>query len=185
MAPRPVGSSRRCFPVPAQGREPLLLPSSHMHTSAAQGSTSPAGDGDPHRPRLAGCLEAGPRPAPPRSPPPASDRLHQEHRLDPPPLESDLFSDLRVVLEAIGRPEGFIDSILRCQKPKTYSTQWSHYKSWCLDMCLHPWVSSDPRQVSLQSAHDQLINFLSHIKPNMQLFSDFCNHKSAICTALQ
>ena len=64
----------------------------------------------------------------------------KRHRLDPPSLETDLFSDLRVVLEAIaiGRPEGFIDSILRCQKPKTYSTRWSHYKSWCLDMCLHP-----------------------------------------------
>ena len=52
-------------------------------------------------------------------------------------------------------------------------------------MCLHPWVSSDPRQVSLQSARDQLINFLGHIKPSMRSFSDFCNHKSAICTALR
>ena len=39
--------------------------------------------------------------------------------------------------------------------------------------------------MSLQSARDQLINFLGHIKPNMRSFSDFCNHKSAICTALR
>ena len=39
--------------------------------------------------------------------------------------------------------------------------------------------------MSLQSARDQLISFLGHIKPNMRLFSDFCNHKLAICTALR
>ena len=35
------------------------------------------------------------------------------HRPSPPSLEFDMLQDLRLILEAIGRPQGFIDSVVR------------------------------------------------------------------------
>ena len=35
-------------------------------------------------------------------------------------------------------------------------------------------------QVSVDKGHDQLMAFLDLIKPSMQLYFNFCNHKSAI-----
>ena len=135
--------------------------------------------------RLASSLETGSQLASPRTPSPAPKPLDPEQKLDPPPLESDLFQDLRMVLQALGRPDGFIDSVLKCQLKSTYSSQWKHYKLWCLEECRHPWVSLDPNQVSANSARDQLIHFLGHMKPSMQWYNNFCNHKSAIATAFK
>ena len=63
---------------------------------------------------------------------------------------------------------------------KTFSTQWKHYKEWCLEEGLHPWLSFDHTQVSIELAREQLMSFLGYIKPSMQSYSNFCNHKSAV-----
>ena len=63
---------------------------------------------------------------------------------------------------------------------KTFSTQWKHYKEWCLEEGLHPWLSFDHTQVSIELAREQLMAFLGYIKPSMQSYSNFCNHKSAV-----
>ena len=47
------------------------------------------------------------------------------------------------------------------------------------------WVSLDPKQSSADSARDQLMHFLDYIKPSMQSYSNFCNHKSAIGAAFR
>ena len=65
----------------------------------------------------------------------------------------------------------------------TYLSEWKSYKRWCLEECRHPWVSLDPNQVSANSAHDQPMHFLDYIKPSMQSYNHFCDHKSAIATA--
>ena len=39
--------------------------------------------------------------------------------------------------------------------------------------------------MSVDSARDQLMHFLSYIKPSMQSHNHFCNHKSAIATAFK
>ena len=44
---------------------------------------------------------------------------------------------------------------------------------------------SRSKQVSANSARDQLMHFLSYIKPSMQSYNHFCNHKSAIATAFK
>ena len=63
---------------------------------------------------------------------------------------------------------------------KTFSTQWKHYKEWCLEAGVHPWLSFDRTQVSIELAREQLMAFLGYIKPSMQSYSNFCNHKSAV-----
>ena len=125
-------------------------------------------------------MAARPQPDAHRPPSPTTNRLHAEHRLDTPELDSDLLSDLRVICQAIGHPQGYIDSVVRTQLNKTFSTQWKHYKEWCLDEGLHPWLSFDRTQVPIELARDQLMSFLSYIKPSMQSYSNFCNHKSAV-----
>ena len=70
--------------------------------------------------------------------------------------------------------------MVRTQLKKTFSTQWKHYEEWCLDEGLHPWLSFDRTQVTIELARDQLMSFLGYIKPSMQSYSNFCNHKSAV-----
>ena len=57
-------------------------------------------------------METGSQPASPRTPSLAPEPLDPEHKLDPPPLESEMFQDLRVVLKALGRPKTFIGEAL-------------------------------------------------------------------------
>ena len=45
---------------------------------------------------------------------------------------------------------------------------------------MHPWLSFDRTQVTIEHARDQLMVFLGYIKPSMQSYSNFCNHKSAV-----
>ena len=63
---------------------------------------------------------------------------------------------------------------------KTFATQWKHYKEWCLEEGVHPWLSFDRTQVTIEFAREQLMAFLGYIKPCMQSYSNFCNHKSAV-----
>ena len=70
-----VGGRRRCIPLPAQGREPLLLPAGQLHPSAAPRGASSTGDGDFDRPRLAGSMETRAQPASTRTPSPATEQL--------------------------------------------------------------------------------------------------------------
>ena len=70
--------------------------------------------------------------------------------------------------------------MVRPQLKKTFSTQWKHPKEWCLDEGLHPWLSFNGTQVTIEHARDQLMAFLGYIKPSMQSYSNFCNHKSAL-----
>ena len=63
---------------------------------------------------------------------------------------------------------------------KTFPSQWKHYKEWCLEEGLHPWLSFDRTQVTIEFARDQLMASLGYIKPSMHLYSNFCNHKSAV-----
>ena len=70
--------------------------------------------------------------------------------------------------------------MVRPQLKKTFATQWKHYKEWCLEEGLHPWLSFDRTLVTIEQAHDQLMAFLGHIKPLMQSYSNFYNHKSAV-----
>ena len=45
---------------------------------------------------------------------------------------------------------------------------------------MHPWLSFDRTEVTIEKAHDQLMAFLGYIKPSMQSYSNFCNHKLAV-----
>ena len=136
------------------------FPPCRLHSLTASGSTLSTRQhvtvtpptGKQHGGRISTGFSSNPFPAP--------EPLNQEHTLDPPPRESDLFQDLRLVLKAL---EGYIDSVLRCQQKDSYSTQWKHYKLWCLEECRHPWVSLDPNQVSANSARDQLMHLLDYI----------------------
>ena len=85
-----------------------------------------------------------------RSSSPTPDQLHAEHRLDPPELDTDLLQDLKVVCQALGYPQGYIDSVVRPELKKSFSTQWKHYREWCLDEGLHPWLSFDCTQVTIE-----------------------------------
>ena len=78
-------------------------------------------------------MEAGSQPASPRTPSPAPELLEPERRLDPPSLESDVFQDLRIVLKALGCPEGFIDSILRCELNLLIRLSGKSTSAWCLE----------------------------------------------------
>ena len=53
-----------------------------------------------------------PRHGAPRAPSPTIDRLHFELRIDPPELETDMLQDLGVVLQALGHPQGFTESVV-------------------------------------------------------------------------
>ena len=79
----------------------------------------------------------------------------------------------------LGRPQGFIESVVRTSL-KDYNSHWRKYKRWCLEEGLHPWVSFDHTQVSVTMARDQLMAFLNFVKPSMRANSTFCNHKSAV-----
>ena len=70
--------------------------------------------------------------------------------------------------------------MVRPQLEKTFATLWKHYKKWCLEEGLHPWLSFDRTQVTIEHARDQLMDFLGYIKPSMQSHSNFCNHKLAV-----
>ena len=179
LATRSIGDRRRCLHVPDEGREPRLLPSCLVHPSATQRGASAAVNSNPGRPRLVGSMAARPQPDAHRAPSPTTDRLHVEHRLDPPELDTDMLQDLRVVCQALGHPQGYIDSVVTPLK-KTFSTQWKHYEEWCLEEGLHPWLSFDRTQVTIELARNQLMAFLGYIKPSMQSYSNFCNHKSAV-----
>ena len=96
-------------------------------------------------------------------------QLIQRHQCNPPSLESDMLQDLRLVIEAIGRPQGFTDLVVRTSL-KDYNPEWRKYKRWCLDEGLHPWLSFDHKQVSASMAQDQLMAFLDFVKPSMQAY---------------
>ena len=53
------------------------------------------------------------------------------------------------------------------------------YKVWCLDEGLHPWLSFDPTEVSIDKARDQFMKSLDFIKLDIRSYSNFCNHKSS------
>ena len=55
-----------------------------------------------------------------------------------------------------------------------------HYKEWCLEEGLHPWLTLDHTQVTIEHARDQLMAFLGYIKLPMQSYFNFCNHKLAV-----
>ena len=121
-------------------------------------------------------MEAGPQPASTRTSSLATERLNQRRRCDPPSLESDMLQDLRLILKAISRPEGSINSVVRASL-KDYNSHWRKYKRWCLEA---GWLSFTHTQMSVTMAQDQLMAFLDFVKPSMQAYSTFCNHKSAI-----
>ena len=110
---KPIGDCRRCLYVPDEGQEPPLLPSRLVHPWATPRGASAAGDDNSGRPRSASGMAAGSQPDAHQSSSPTTDRFHAEHRLDPPELETDLLQDLRVVCQALGRPQGYIDSVVR------------------------------------------------------------------------
>ena len=184
LAARPVGDRRRCLHVPDEGREPLLLSARLVHPSATPRGASAAVNDNSGRPRLASSMAARPQPDANRPPSPPTDRLHEKHRLDPPELDSNMFQDLRFVCQALGHPQGYIDSVVGPLK-KTFATQWKHYKEWCLEAGVHPWLSFDRTQVTIELAREQLMAFLGYIKPSMQSYSNFCNHKSAVAKAFR
>ena len=181
---RPIADLCRCLHVPDEGREPLLLSSRLVHPWATPGGASAAANSNPGRPGLAGSMAARPQPDAHRAPSPTNDRLHAEHRLDPPELDTGMLQDLRVVCQALGHPQGYIDSVVTPLK-KTFSAQWKHYKEWCLEERVHPWLSFDRTQVTIELARDQLMAFLSYIKPSMRSYSNFCNHKSAVAKSFR
>ena len=100
-----------------------------------------------------------------------------------PSLKSDMLQDLRLVLKAIGRPQGFIDSVVRTSLEDCKSHWWK-CKRWFLEEGLHPRLSFDHTQVSVTMAQDQLMAFLDFVKPSMRAYSTFCNHKSAVVCSL-
>ena len=91
---------------------------------------------------LAGSMEARPQKASTRISSPATDRLNQRHWCNPPSLKSDMLQDLRLILEAISHPQGFINSVVRVSLTD-YNSHWQKYKWWCLEEGLHPWLSFD------------------------------------------
>ena len=110
----------------------------------------------------------------------SADQLHSECTIGPPELETDMLQDLGVVLQAIGRPQGYTESVVRQGLKKSFSSMWKKYKVWCLDEGSHPWLSFDHTQVSVDKARDRLMQCLDFIKLDMRSYSNFYNHKSAI-----
>ena len=163
------------FMLPLKGE---LLPSRLFHPSATLRGAPIAGDNTPAAPnwQAAWRLDLNFH----RSPSQTPNGLHVKHRLDPPKLETDLLQGLKVVCQALGRPQGYIDLVVRLQLKKTFATQWKHYKEWCLEEGLHPWLSFDCTQVTMEKARDQLMAFWGYIKPSMRSYFNFCNHKSAV-----
>ena len=95
------------------------------------------------RPRLAGGMATRPQQDAPRAPSPTTDQLHFECKTGPPELEIYMLRDLKVVLQAIGRPQGYTESVVRQGLKKSFSSMWKKYKVWCLDGGSHPWLSFD------------------------------------------
>ena len=89
-----------------------------------------------------------------------------------------MLRDLKVVLQALGRPKGYTQSVVKQGLKKSFSSK--KYKVWCLDEGSHPWFSFDHTQVSVDKARDQPMHFLDIIKLDMRSYSNFCNHKSAV-----
>ena len=116
----------------------------------------------------------------PRAPSPTTDQLHSECRISPLELETDMLQNLRVVLQAICRPQGYTESVVRQGHKKSFSSMWKKCKVWCLDEGSHPWLCFDHTQVSVDKACDQLMQFLDFIRPDMRSYSNFCKHKSTI-----
>ena len=58
-----------------------------------------------------------------RPPSPTPDRLHAAHRLDPLELGTDLLQALKVVCQALCRPQGYIDSVVRPPLKKAFATE--------------------------------------------------------------
>ena len=96
-----------------------------------------------------------------------------------------MFQDIRLALEDLDRPQGFISSVLKSIKKNTHSSQWKAYKQYCLDASVHPWVSRFKSSISYEQARDQLMGFLDHLKPISKSFGSFPNHKSAVCWAFR
>ena len=68
----------------------------------------------------------------------------------------------------------------KARPQKIFSSMWKKYRVWYLHDRSHPWLSFDRTQVTIEQARDQLMAFLGYIKPSMQSYSNFCNHKSAV-----
>ena len=122
MEAGPVGDRRRCLHVLAEGRGSLLLPSRLLHLSASPRGTSAIGDDYPGRPQLAGGMATRPQQGAPRAPSPTTDQLHSECKIDPPQLETGMLQNLRVVLQAIGCPQGYTESVVRQGLKKSFSS---------------------------------------------------------------
>ena len=112
-----VGSHYWCINALAHGQEPILLPPSHLHPWALAGALS-RGDSDAHHLWLTSSMEAGSEQASPWIASLANEQLHQEHKLNPPSLKSNMPEDVWVILEALSCLEGFIQSVGWCQQKK-------------------------------------------------------------------
>ena len=74
-----------------------------------------------------------------------------------------MLEDLRLVLQDLEKPPGFIDSYLKSLSKKMYNSHWRSYKRWCHTQGLHPWVSASPSAVTKLSAVNRVMEYLSFI----------------------
>ena len=90
-----------------------------------------------------------------------------------------MFQDIRRIAEDIGLQEGYVGSLLATKKP-AYSSRWSKYKAWCLETLRHPFGSTSFSQLTYEKALEQIMEYLSHLKPSCKSFSSFTDTKSML-----
>ena len=72
-----------------------------------------------------------------------------------------------------------MDSLLATKKP-AYSSRWYKYKAWCLQTLHHPFVSASSSQLTYEKALEQIMEYLSYLKPSCKSFSSFSDTKSML-----
>ena len=113
------------------------------------------------------------RPAVPVAEQPEADKL----RL--PKLEANLFQDIRLVAEDLSIQTGYVESILAVKKP-AFSSRWSKYKRWCLEVLHHPFGASFRSQINYETVLAQVMEYLSYFKASCTSFSSFSDTKTML-----
>ena len=96
-----------------------------------------------------------------------------------PELGSNLFQDIRLVVEDLSLQTGYVESILAVKKP-SFSSRWSKYKKWCLEVLHHPFGFSFRSQIGYESVLAQVMEYLSYFKPSCTSHANFAVTKSML-----
>ena len=171
-------SRDRCLHVSDEKREPLLLPSGRMHPSPSSRGAASASDHHPRRPGLGSSVDSGSSPASHRFSSQIAQRSDYS-KLRFSELGSNLFQDIRLVAEDLGLQTGYVESILAVKKP-AFSSRWSKYKRWCLEVLHHPFGASFRSQINYETVLAQVMEYLSYFKTSCTSFSSFSDTKTML-----